>query len=152
MAIRSAPEFVGRVVVPEPIPELTNGSVIGMEYLPGPKLEALGRTCPLGWSSAKGLACGLVRGAGNVRSFAWKAGGSWRPGPFRSSGSDFSRCGVSRADLAELGHSGPRPPRINSGTDVGDKEERLWFVSERSVCTLGLVPNCCQQGRGVGQV
>ena len=38
-AIMSSPEFAGRVAVPEPIPELTGGNVVGMEYLPGLQLE-----------------------------------------------------------------------------------------------------------------
>eukprot|EP00442_Polarella_glacialis_P038984 CAMPEP_0115155048 /NCGR_PEP_ID=MMETSP0227-20121206/67667_1 /TAXON_ID=89957 /ORGANISM="Polarella glacialis, Strain CCMP 1383" /LENGTH=184 /DNA_ID=CAMNT_0002566059 /DNA_START=1 /DNA_END=552 /DNA_ORIENTATION=+ len=39
VAFEAAPEFAGRICVPEPIPELTSGNVIGMGYLPGPKLE-----------------------------------------------------------------------------------------------------------------
>jgi len=38
-AFQASSEFSGRVVVPEPIPELTTGNVIGMGYLPGRKLE-----------------------------------------------------------------------------------------------------------------
>eukprot|EP00439_Symbiodinium_sp_Y106_P068289 s2412_g11.t1 len=38
-AFRVAPEFKDKVAVPEPIPQLTSGSVIGMGYLEGPKLE-----------------------------------------------------------------------------------------------------------------
>jgi len=33
--------FAGRVAIPRPIPELTAGAVIGMEYFPGPKLETV---------------------------------------------------------------------------------------------------------------
>lgn len=38
-AINSSPEFAGQVVVPAPIESLCKGNVIGMEFLPGPKLE-----------------------------------------------------------------------------------------------------------------
>lgn len=38
-AFQVAPEFKDKVAVPEPIPQLTSGSVIGMGYLEGPKLE-----------------------------------------------------------------------------------------------------------------
>ncbi|CAK9053417.1 unnamed protein product [Durusdinium trenchii] len=38
-AFQVAPDFKGRVVLPEPIPELTSGHVIGMGFLDGPKLE-----------------------------------------------------------------------------------------------------------------
>jgi len=40
-AFSSSPEFSSRVAVPRPIPELTHGNVIGMTYLPGPKLETV---------------------------------------------------------------------------------------------------------------
>lgn len=40
-AINAAPEFRERVVVPEPLLELTKGNVVGMEYLPGTKLESV---------------------------------------------------------------------------------------------------------------
>mmetsp|Transcript_35968 Transcript_35968/g.102714 ORF Transcript_35968/g.102714 Transcript_35968/m.102714 type:complete len:584 (-) Transcript_35968:6-1757(-) len=40
-AIRAAPEFWGRVVVPAPIPELTRGRVLTMDYIPGPKVDAV---------------------------------------------------------------------------------------------------------------
>lgn len=40
-AFSSSPEFRDRVAVPKPIPELTRGNVIGMTYLPGPKLETV---------------------------------------------------------------------------------------------------------------
>merc|ERR1719375_1669277 len=36
-----SPEFSHRVAVPKLIPELTGGNVIGMTYLPGPKLETV---------------------------------------------------------------------------------------------------------------
>jgi len=38
-AFQAAPEFEGKIAVPEPIPQLTSGNVIGMAYLEGPKLE-----------------------------------------------------------------------------------------------------------------
>eukprot|EP00434_Breviolum_minutum_P006531 symbB.v1.2.005764.t1/scaffold289.1/size287290/9 len=38
-AFQVAPDFKGKVVLPEPIPELTSGHVIGMGYLEGSKLE-----------------------------------------------------------------------------------------------------------------
>merc|ERR1719410_2549000 len=38
--IAASPEFASRVAVPAPIAELSRGKVIGMEFLPGPKLEA----------------------------------------------------------------------------------------------------------------
>lgn len=37
--IVASPEFSSRVAVPAPIAELSRGKVIGMEFLPGPKLE-----------------------------------------------------------------------------------------------------------------
>lgn len=40
-AIRAAPEFRDTVIVPELLPELTKNNVIGMEYLPGEKLEGV---------------------------------------------------------------------------------------------------------------
>eukprot|EP00930_Biecheleria_cincta_P058136 TRINITY_DN43989_c0_g1_i1.p1 TRINITY_DN43989_c0_g1~~TRINITY_DN43989_c0_g1_i1.p1 ORF type:complete len:577 (+),score=81.20 TRINITY_DN43989_c0_g1_i1:32-1732(+) len=40
-ALSLAPDFRDRIAVPKPIPELTSGSVIGMSYLPGPKLETV---------------------------------------------------------------------------------------------------------------
>mmetsp|Transcript_5827 Transcript_5827/g.10743 ORF Transcript_5827/g.10743 Transcript_5827/m.10743 type:complete len:561 (-) Transcript_5827:18-1700(-) len=39
--IAASPEFRDLFVVPRPIPELTHGNVIGMSYLPGPKLETV---------------------------------------------------------------------------------------------------------------
>eukprot|EP00435_Cladocopium_sp_Y103_P075697 s2_g62.t2 len=43
-AFQVAPQFKGKVVLPEPIPELTSGHVIGMGYLEGSKLELALRT------------------------------------------------------------------------------------------------------------
>lgn len=43
-AFQVAPHFQGKVVLPEPIPELTSGHVIGMGYLEGSKLELALRT------------------------------------------------------------------------------------------------------------
>mmetsp|Transcript_26312 Transcript_26312/g.57092 ORF Transcript_26312/g.57092 Transcript_26312/m.57092 type:complete len:618 (+) Transcript_26312:115-1968(+) len=40
-ACKEAAGFANKVSVPRPIPELTHGSVLGMEYLAGPKLEAV---------------------------------------------------------------------------------------------------------------
>jgi len=40
-AALAASEFNDRIVVPQPIPELTQGNVVGMTYLPGPKLESV---------------------------------------------------------------------------------------------------------------
>eukprot|EP00419_Tripos_fusus_P021295 CAMPEP_0172747134 /NCGR_PEP_ID=MMETSP1074-20121228/142082_1 /TAXON_ID=2916 /ORGANISM="Ceratium fusus, Strain PA161109" /LENGTH=535 /DNA_ID=CAMNT_0013578599 /DNA_START=24 /DNA_END=1631 /DNA_ORIENTATION=- len=37
--INASPEFASRVAVPAPVPEISRGKVIGMEFLPGPKLE-----------------------------------------------------------------------------------------------------------------
>lgn len=38
--ISASSEFASRVVVPAPVSELSRGKVIGMEFLPGPKLES----------------------------------------------------------------------------------------------------------------
>lgn len=40
-AALAASAFSDRVAVPQPIPELTRGNVVGMTYLPGPKLESV---------------------------------------------------------------------------------------------------------------